>query len=111
MRNNALVPYDYYGGTDIVPVEEPLGGLQNSFLAQISPETVLRLRGALWRGAALISMRPSAEHLASAAADGVRVRVTQSRQRVSAGFKIETGNGACGGHRVWMRGEVWVDGV
>lgn len=109
MARNAIVPY--YAPDD---TELEMGGgeslavaqLANSALAQVSPQTLMRLRGALWRGQALRALAPAATEFARAAADGVRVRVSQTRSRVSAGFRVQTHNRGC--YRVVVEGEVWV---
>jgi len=105
-----LVPYGGYGGQQVIvpEQEDSLAGLHNSLLAQVSPQTLERLRGALWRGQALRALTSSACNLSGAAADVARMRASQSPNRpVNAGFEVFADNGAFGGHRVTISGRVW----
>lgn len=106
MRNQ-LVPY---GDQMLVDESDPnraLGDLANSAIAQTNPRTIERLRGALWRAQALRTMTPAVAELASAAADGARIRTQQRRDRVSAGFHVSARSR--GGYEVRISGEVWID--
>ena len=107
--SNSLVPY---GSGAMVPYEPPgeVSLLGNSLLAQTSPETILRLRGALFRDGALKVAGPIALAKASGIADRMRIEAQLSPQKpFKAGFNVSVGNNACGGFAVTIKGEVWCD--
>ncbi|MDO8435697.1 MAG: hypothetical protein Q7S89_03405 [bacterium] len=106
-----MVPYAPAGlvQREMMGGDGELTGLANSPLAQVSPRTIERLRGALWRGQSLAALSAPAAEFASGVADAVRVRVSQSRTRVSAGFRLGTSNR--GRYAVVIEGEIWVDGT
>jgi hypothetical protein len=100
---------------DSLRQSDDLAGLPDSVLAQVSPQTVERLRGALFRGQALRAVTSAVTEYASGSADAVRMMVSQGCDDVESGFEVavvsSAGNWCCSsGQRITVGGYIWARG-